>query len=253
MSWNSVSATSSSSFARNSCRTLTNTSAPLRPDFSSTLWIVDTRVTESPTRSGRWNCSWLPAHMRLGSATGGRNPPRLAWRSRCRPPFQCGRSSLSGPSGLRALEGEHRPAVGNHDIGALLQCLGVSAVEFGRAGGGLEQLADLRDAMLARARRLRAAFLQQLVQAHDQRRQRAQPAKGRIVDQRLQEIPVRHAAPCPLVIAALRFDQRAMQVEQVVADVLQGIEARGHGGGLLRMTPDTACKINAFFRPRAWL
>ena len=113
-------------------------------------------------------------------------------------------------------------------------------MEFGRAGGGLEQLADLRDAMLALARRLTAAFLQQLVQAHDQRRQRAQPAEGRVVDQRLQKIPVRQAASSPLVIAALGFDQRAMQVEQVMADVLQGTEARGHG----KAPPyDTRCSL----------
>ncbi len=78
MSWNSVSATAASSFARISCRTFTNTSGPVRPDFSFTLSIVDVRVTASPTRSGSWNWNWLPAHMRRGSGTGGRNPPRFA-------------------------------------------------------------------------------------------------------------------------------------------------------------------------------
>src|SRR4030095_9670243 len=69
------------SFARISWRTFTNTSGPVRPDFSVTSAIVDTRVTPSPTRSGRLNSNWLPAHIRRGSGTGGRKPPRLAWPS----------------------------------------------------------------------------------------------------------------------------------------------------------------------------
>ena len=43
--------------------------------------IVDVRSTASPTRTGERNSNWLPAHMRRGSGTGGRKPPRLAWPS----------------------------------------------------------------------------------------------------------------------------------------------------------------------------
>ena len=56
----------------------------MRPVFSVTSSIVEVRVIVSPTRSGWWNSNWLPAHMRRGSGTGGRNPPRLrARRGRC--------------------------------------------------------------------------------------------------------------------------------------------------------------------------
>ena len=72
---------SASSARRISWRTLTNTSGPVRPLFSVTSWIVEVRVSASPMRSGAWNSNWLPAHMRRGSGTGGRNPPRLAWPS----------------------------------------------------------------------------------------------------------------------------------------------------------------------------
>jgi hypothetical protein len=63
---------------RISWRTFTNTSAPVRPDFSLTLSMVEVRCTASPIRTGLPNWNWLPAHMRLGSGTGGRKPPRLA-------------------------------------------------------------------------------------------------------------------------------------------------------------------------------
>ena len=43
--------------------------------------MVDVRSTASPTRTGERNSNWLPAHMRRGSGTGGRNPPRFAWPS----------------------------------------------------------------------------------------------------------------------------------------------------------------------------
>src|SRR5512138_38895 len=69
------------SFAVISWRTLTNTSGPVRPDFSVTSAIVDTRQIRSPTRSGCANSNWLPAHMRRGRGTGGRKPPRFAWPS----------------------------------------------------------------------------------------------------------------------------------------------------------------------------
>src|SRR5687768_18425863 len=54
-----------------SWRTLTKTSGPVRPDFSVTSWMVDTRVTASPTRTGSWNWNWLPAHIRRGRGMGG--------------------------------------------------------------------------------------------------------------------------------------------------------------------------------------
>jgi hypothetical protein len=43
--------------------------------------MVEVRATASPTQMGAWNSNWLPAHMRRGSGTGGRKPPRLAWPS----------------------------------------------------------------------------------------------------------------------------------------------------------------------------
>ena len=60
-----------------SWRTFTNTSVPLRPSLAATSAIVDVRVMASPIRSGRRNCIRLPAHIRRGSGTGGRKPPRL--------------------------------------------------------------------------------------------------------------------------------------------------------------------------------
>jgi hypothetical protein len=66
---------------RTSWRTLTNTSSPVRPDLDVTSSMVEVRSTASPTRIGERNSNWLPAHMRRGSGTGGRKPPRLAWPS----------------------------------------------------------------------------------------------------------------------------------------------------------------------------
>jgi hypothetical protein len=81
MSCVSASARADSPLRRNSWRTLTNTSDPERPVFSLIAAIVETRVTSSPTRSGSWNSNSLPAHIRRGSGTGGRNSPRRAWPS----------------------------------------------------------------------------------------------------------------------------------------------------------------------------
>src|SRR5205085_7135065 len=64
-----------------SWRTVTNTSAPLRPCFGTTSAMRETRRTRLPTPSGRRNSSRLPAHMRRGRGTGGRNSPRAAWPS----------------------------------------------------------------------------------------------------------------------------------------------------------------------------
>jgi hypothetical protein len=81
MSWNSVSAAALAPLRAITWRTRTNTSVPLRPRFTVTSSIVDVRASRSPTRSGSWNVSWLPAHMRRGRGTGGRKPPRTAWPS----------------------------------------------------------------------------------------------------------------------------------------------------------------------------
>jgi hypothetical protein len=70
-------------------RTFTNASVPLRPCFTVTSSMVDVRAMRSPTQSGSWNVSWLPAHMRRGSGTGGRKPPRSAWPSTPRVDCRC--------------------------------------------------------------------------------------------------------------------------------------------------------------------
>lgn len=64
-----------------SWRTVTKTSAPLRPCLASTLLMVDRRTTSSPIFNGRSKCSRPPAHMRRGSGTGGKKPPRFGWPS----------------------------------------------------------------------------------------------------------------------------------------------------------------------------
>ncbi len=63
------------------CRTLTNTRRPVRPSFTVMSAMPDSRRTVSPTRTGWWNCSWLPAHMRRGKGTGGMKPPLVGWPS----------------------------------------------------------------------------------------------------------------------------------------------------------------------------
>src|SRR3546814_14162096 len=64
-----------------SCRTVTKTSFPLRPCFSVIDSIVDTRRISVPSTSGRRKMTRPPAHIRRGSGTGGRKPPRLGWPS----------------------------------------------------------------------------------------------------------------------------------------------------------------------------
>jgi hypothetical protein len=59
-----------------SCSTLTNTSSPDRPDFRSTEASVERRSRAAPSETGWWKAIRLPAHMRRGSSTGGRKPPR---------------------------------------------------------------------------------------------------------------------------------------------------------------------------------
>ncbi len=49
----------------------------LGPDLCVTDTILDVRSTASPTRKGASHCSRPPAHMRRGSGTGGRKPPRF--------------------------------------------------------------------------------------------------------------------------------------------------------------------------------
>ena len=66
---------------RISWRTRTKTSVPLRPFFSLTSATVERRRTASPMASGSRNSMRLPAHMRRGSGTGGRKPPRFGWPS----------------------------------------------------------------------------------------------------------------------------------------------------------------------------
>ena len=44
-------------------------------------FVAPLRVATSPTRSARWNASRPPAHIRRGSSTGGRKPPRRGWPS----------------------------------------------------------------------------------------------------------------------------------------------------------------------------
>ena len=66
---------------RTSCRTITNTRSPLRPDLGVTETMREVRSMLSPTRSGACQVRRPPAHMRRGSGTGGRNSPRAAWPS----------------------------------------------------------------------------------------------------------------------------------------------------------------------------
>ena len=64
-----------------SCFTVTNTSGPVRPSFTATDITSEVRVARSPMASFFRNCSLPPAHMRRGSSTGGRKPPRCGWPS----------------------------------------------------------------------------------------------------------------------------------------------------------------------------
>src|SRR3984893_1289431 len=61
--------------------TETKHNKPVEPDFSVKSLIVEVRVTTSPTRKDSVMLIAPPAHIRRGSGTGGRNPPRLGWPS----------------------------------------------------------------------------------------------------------------------------------------------------------------------------
>src|SRR2546426_8486901 len=111
-------------------------------------------------------------------------------------------------------------AVRDERFGALLQPLAVLALKRGTIGIRLEQAPDLGDVF----RRQRGDL--ELLQAHDQRGERAEPGERRIVDQRLQELAVGHAAAAALVAFALGVDQRLVQLEEWAAEVLEGRHAR---------------------------
>ena len=63
------------------CSTDTKHNAPVPPVFIVTSAMLEVRVISSPTRSGSRNSSSPPAHIRRGSGTGGRKPPRAGWPS----------------------------------------------------------------------------------------------------------------------------------------------------------------------------
>src|SRR5256885_5782913 len=99
--------------------TVTKHSAPPRPRFSSMLSKVRVWSTASPTRSGTPNRKKLPAHIRRGSFTGGRKPPRLGCPSG--PSSEClatGAKSVQwnpGGTGSRSLgKGSSRSSVACH-------------------------------------------------------------------------------------------------------------------------------------------
>ena len=56
--------------------------------------------------------------------------------------------------------------------------------------------------------------------------ERTEPGECRVVEQRFQELAVRHAAAAALVAFALGVDQRLVQVEQRTAEVLEGRHAQ---------------------------
>ena len=53
----------------------------LLPVLALTSLIRERRVAVDPTASGAAKYSRPPAHIRRGSVTGGRKPPRLGWPS----------------------------------------------------------------------------------------------------------------------------------------------------------------------------
>jgi hypothetical protein len=59
------------------CSTETKQSTPVEPVFIVTSDIREMRVASSPTRRGLRNWISPPAHIRRGSGTGGRKPPRV--------------------------------------------------------------------------------------------------------------------------------------------------------------------------------
>ena len=58
--------------------TLDHPGETVRPCLGTTFSMVDVRTTSSPTRNGLRKSNRPPAHIRRGSGTGGRNPPRSA-------------------------------------------------------------------------------------------------------------------------------------------------------------------------------
>src|SRR5581483_5097994 len=71
-----------------SWRTVTKHISPERPCFGVMPWMVETRLTSSPTSSRSWNETRRPANMRRGSGTGGRNWPFAGWPSGPRPDWR---------------------------------------------------------------------------------------------------------------------------------------------------------------------
>src|SRR6202140_1231722 len=59
----------------------TKHNAPVLPVFIVTSAMREVRVISSPTRNASKNSSSPPAHIRRGSGTGGRKPPRVGWPS----------------------------------------------------------------------------------------------------------------------------------------------------------------------------
>src|SRR6266480_1649215 len=64
-----------------SWRRVTKHSLPERPCLGSMRAMRESRLTSSPMRSTSWNCTRLPANMRLGRGTGGMNCPLWGWPS----------------------------------------------------------------------------------------------------------------------------------------------------------------------------
>ena len=63
------------------CSTETKHSTPVLPVFMVTSEMREVRFASSPTRKASKNSSSPPAHIRRGSGTGGRKPPRVGWPS----------------------------------------------------------------------------------------------------------------------------------------------------------------------------
>ena len=71
------------------CSTSTNSRSPVRPALCLTEAMRECFCAASPTRSGLLcHCRRPPAHMRRGSGTGGKKPPRKGWPSG--PIWPCG-------------------------------------------------------------------------------------------------------------------------------------------------------------------
>ncbi len=79
--------------------TVTKTMRPVFPVFSETCVISERRRISAPIRSGAWNRSRPPSHIRRSSGTGGRNPPRADARPAPVPPSVL---RASNPSSAKA-------------------------------------------------------------------------------------------------------------------------------------------------------